>query len=59
MSTALEVLACVIRGLQLPLLPSHHSLLANVLLPLHLPSGMLSMRYSEPIVQQYHQVCVS
>ena len=55
-STALEVLACVIRGFQTPLLPSHHSLLFAVLLPLHLPSGMLSMRYSEPIIQQYHQV---
>jgi hypothetical protein len=55
-STALEVLACVIRGFQTPLLPSHHSLLFAVLLPLHLPSGMLSMRYSEPVIQQYHQV---
>jgi hypothetical protein len=50
------VLACVIRGFQRPLLPAHTQLLSTVLLPLHMPSGMLSMRYSNPIIQQYHQV---
>ncbi|KAK3269097.1 hypothetical protein CYMTET_22438, partial [Cymbomonas tetramitiformis] len=58
-ATVLEVLGCIIRGFSLPLSLAATSLLSEVLVPLHQPGGMLSMRYAEPIIAQYHPPLVN
>ena len=58
--TTLKVLLRIVEGIDrsCPLGPAHESLLFDVLLPLHKPSGMVLWRDQTPVLGLYHETLV-
>ena len=59
-NAALKVLLRIVEGIDRssPLAPAHESLLLDVLLPLHKPSGMVLWRDQTPVLGLYHETLV-
>lgn len=57
-SHLLQLLICIVSGLQVPLQCTDHAILVDLLLPLHEPNEMVEWRDQVPVIQSYHEALV-